>query len=633
MNEQNEQLQQEQKLPVKANAGADGVGDSRFPRLGNGGYDVQHYDLDLNVTDVESSNLHATTTIEALATQDLSSFNLDFTGFDIASITVNSEPAEFSRDGRELTVTPTNSLHQGDNFAVEVQYSGSPEPTQAAGIERDISNGWVSFMGGSYVLGQPDGVENYYPVNNHPLDKASYTFAVTTPKPYEVAANGTLEETIDNGDTNTYIFEANEPMASYLSTVNIYDGFNTDRTLANGVEVRNYFAETIPESQLEPFALQPEMIDYFSEIFGAYPFETYGSVVLDTPIEVGALETQTLSLFGAEALASTELEQIVAHELAHQWFGNSLSLSDWGDVWLNESFATYAQGLWIENQGGTEALNGWVQEQFVIAATDFDNLVVPGEPPADDLFNYNSVYTWGSLGLHALRQEIGDDAFFDSLRTYSDRFKDGNVTPEDFIHITEEASNQELDSLFDTWFYSEELASIPEQGLFAGTLDDDVLISNAGDGTEVLAGLDGNDTLLGNGADNILVGNSGDDLLEGNGVQNRIFGGTGNDTIFANGETNVVGYSGDDGNDSDTIYLNGTTNRVFLATGDGLDTINNFQLDSTTLVVEDIAQLSFSDSAGSTQIMQGDDVLAIATNQSADVFSNNVDTIFASVVE
>lgn len=617
-------------LESESTAGAEGLGDSRYPLLGNGGYDVQHYTLDLNVTDVENNSLDATTTIEARSTQDLSSFNLDFVGFDIAGITVNGQPAQFSREGQELTITPTHLINQGDNFAVEVQYSGSPEPTRSISFaEREIPTGWTPFEGGSYVLSEPNGAENYYPVNNHPLDKATYTFRVTTPKPYEVAANGILEETIDNGDTNTYVFEARDPMASYLSTVNIYDGFNTEtQTSADGVQIRNYFAEGIPEEQLAPFDRQPEMVDYFSEIFGPYPFEAYGSVVLDTPINVGALETQTLSIFGAEALASPELESIVAHELAHQWFGNSVSLSDWGDIWLNESFATYAQGLWIEeSQGGTEALNGWVQNQFATAAVDFDNLVVPGEPPADDLFNVNSVYTWSSLGLHALRLEIGDEAFFNSLMTYSDRFEDSNVTPEDFINITEEASGQELDPLFDRWFYSEELASIPELGLHAGTLCDDTVTGN--EANETLAGLDGNDTLSGGGGVNTLIGNSGDDLLDASGTVNIFYGGTGNDIIFANGENNVV-VNENDGNDSDTIWLNGGNDTVFLAAGEGQDTINNFQLGKTNLVVEDRALLTFTNGASGTQIMQGEDVLAIATDISADVFSSNTDTIFAA---
>ena len=616
---------------TETTSGSAGVGDSLYPLLGNGGYDVEHYTLDLDVTDIETSNLDAVTTIEAQATQDLSSFNLDFVGFEIASITVDGEAAAFSRDGGELTIAPTDSLNSGENFAVEIAYSGSPEVVSSVsdlGGEA-IPVGWNSFTGGSYVLGEPNGAENYYPVNNHPLDKATYTFRVTTPKPYEVAANGILEETIDNGDTNTYVFEARDPMAGYLSTVNIYSGFNTEtQTSANGVQVRNYFAEGIPEEQLEAFELQPAMIDYFSEIFGAYPFEVYGSVVVNTPINVGALETQTLSIFGIEAVTSPGLESIVAHELAHQWFGNSLSLSDWGDIWLNESFATYAEGLWIEeSQGGTEALNSWVQGQFARTAVAFDTLVVPGDPPADDLFNYDSVYTWSSIGLHALRQEIGDDAFFDSLRTYNENFQGGNVTPDDFIQIAEAASDRELDALFETWFYSEELASIPELGLYAGTLDNEALIANGE--AEIIAGLDGNDTLLGNGNNNILAGNSGDDLIESNGTQSSIYGGTGNDLIFVNGQSSFI-VSGDDGNDSDTIWLNGSDNQVFLSVGDGTDTINNFQLGSTTLLVEDVAQLSFVDSAGDTRIMQGDDELAIATNVSADVFSNNVDTIFVS---
>ena len=631
----NKQSIEENKQPIEAKestAGASGLGDSRYSGLGNGGYDVQHYTLDFNVKDVESSNLEATTTIEAQATQDLTSFNLDFTGFEIASIMVNGQPAEFSRDGQELNINPTHALHQGDNFAVEVAYSGSPEPAQSLSFSEDnIPVGWNPFVDGSYVLSEPNGSEHYYPVNNHPLDKASYTFRVTTPKPYEAAANGVLEKTIDNGDTNTYVFEASEPMASYLSTINIYKGFNTTtETSANGVPIRNYFAEDIPEAQLEPFKLQPEMIDYFSEIFGSYPFETYGSVVLDTPMVVNALETQTLSVFGAEALANPELESTIAHELAHQWFGNSLSLTDWGDIWLNESFATYAEGLWIEERQGAEALDTWVDDQFLITAVTFDNSVVPGEPPADNLFQNRSVYDWSSIGLHALRQEIGDEAFFNSLQTYNENFQGGNVTPEDFIHIAEEASGQELDPFFDRWFYNQELASLPEEGLFAGTVGDEVIAGNDQNEIEVLAGLDGHDTLLGNSGTNFMVGNSGDDLLDGGGIENTFYGGSGNDIIFANGQSNTIlggDLTADTGND--TIWLGkGSINQIVLAPGEGHDTINNYQLGSTTFLGTDKEQLSFVDSAEGVQIIQGEDLLAVATGQSADVFTSNVDTIF-----
>ncbi|VEP16676.1 PBS lyase HEAT-like repeat protein (modular protein) [Hyella patelloides LEGE 07179] len=569
----------------QASAGSIGLGDSYYPGLGNGGYDVQHYTLDFNVIDVETSLLDATATLEVQATQDLSSFNLDFSGFEIESITVNGELAGFSRDGDELTITPTELLNQGDDFTVEVKYKGSPESTTSISFtdrDFDLPTGWVTFDGGSYALSEPNGSETYYPLNNHPLDKATYTFRVTTPEPYEVAANGILEETIDNGDTNTYVFEARDPMAGYLSTINIYDDFTEEmQTSANGILVRNYFADEIPEEQLEPFDRQPEMIDYFSEIFGPYPFEVYGSVVVNTEIGAGALETQTLSIYGLEAANSSILEDIIAHELVHQWFGNSLALTDWSDIWLNESFASYGEGLWIEeSQGGSEALDNWLKEQFTDVAINFDNYSTPGNPPPGDLFN-GGVYIWGGLGLHALRQEIGDDAFFDSLRTYTSRFENGNVTPEDFIAINEEVSNQELNPLFDRWFYSEELASFPELGLFAGTLDNDMLLGT--DADEVLSGLDGDDTLVGNGGDNTLVGNSGNDLLYGGGDLD----------IFDPGSGTLNGLDGND------FLTGGDGNDRFIIASEGTDTITDFTQD------EDFLELPETISFADLEIVQG----------------------------
>ena len=272
-------------------AGADGIGDSFYPGYGNGGYDAKRYTLDLNVADVSTSTLNGTTTIEAEATQDLSSFNLDFIGFTIDGITVDGKPAEFSRDGQELTITPTQPLYTSEPFTVEVKYNGSPAPRQG---------GWRTYDGGSFVLGQPVSATTYYPVNDHPLDKASYTFRVTVPEPFEVAANGVLEETTDNGDTTTYVFEARDPMASYLTTVNIAAGFNLETESGpNGIPIRNYFADGIPENLLEPFARQSEMLAFFSEAFGEYPFEVYGSVALNTAT-IAALETQTLSIFGVD---------------------------------------------------------------------------------------------------------------------------------------------------------------------------------------------------------------------------------------------------------------------------------------------------------------------------------------------
>lgn len=453
-------------LGKKAEPGPPGVGDSLYPHLGNGGYDVRHYTLDLTVNDVATADLSGQTVIDARATQTLSSLNFDFIGFEIKEIMVNGQPAEFERSKQELTVTPSSPLAENESFTVEIQYQGSPGEMNSIAIP--IQTGWITFDGGSFVLSEPDGAASYYPVNDHPLDKASYTFRVTVPDPYEVGANGVLTETIDNGETTTFVFEARDPMASYLATINI-DEFDVETSQSeSGVPIRNYYPTGSPEAMRRPFERQGEMIDYFSELFGAYPFEVYGALVIDTAFGA-ALETQTLSIFSKAMIDPNELEgseSVVAHELAHQWFGDSVSLADWRDIWLNESFATYAQGLWMEQTRGGDALDRWVREIYAYVRENRQSMTPPGEPTANRLFNAG-VYYWGALALHALRLEVGDENFFAILQTYHERFKGGNARTADFIAVAEEVSGKELSAFFDSWLYSQELAPIPALGLEA----------------------------------------------------------------------------------------------------------------------------------------------------------------------
>ncbi|HEX5943073.1 MAG TPA: M1 family metallopeptidase, partial [Anaerolineales bacterium] len=453
-------------LGRKAEPGPPGVGDSLYPHLGNGGYDVRHYTLDLTVNDVATADLSGQTVIDARATQTLSSLNFDFIGFEIKEIMVNGQPAEFERSKQELTVTPSSPLAENESFTVEIQYQGSPGEMNSIAIP--IQTGWITFDSGSFVLSEPDGAASYYPVNDHPLDKASYTFRVTVPDPYEVGANGVLTETIDNGETTTFVFEARDPMASYLATINI-DEFDVETSQSeSGVPIRNYYPTGSPEAMRRPFERQGEMIDYFSELFGAYPFEVYGALVIDTAFGA-ALETQTLSIFSKAMIDPNELEgseSVVAHELAHQWFGDSVSLADWRDIWLNESFATYAQGLWMEQTRGGDALDRWVREIYAYVRENRQSMTPPGEPTANRLFNAG-VYYWGALALHALRLEVGDENFFAILQTYHERFKGGNARTADFIAVAEEVSGKELSAFFDSWLYSQELAPIPALGLEA----------------------------------------------------------------------------------------------------------------------------------------------------------------------
>ncbi len=441
--------------------GAPGLGDSLYSGFGNGGYDALHYTLDLTVTE---DGLEAVAVMEAEAVHDLSSFNLDFIGFTIQSVTVNGEAAVFARDGQELTITPARPLAAGSSFEVEVSYHGRPEVVASASAEGQV--GWIAYDGGSYVLSEPDGAASYNPGNDHPLDKATYTFRVTVPKPLLAAANGVLYTTIDRGEAVTYVWQAGDPMASYLTTVNIGQFDLESEQTPQGALIRNYFAVGVDEAYRRPFRRQAEMLAFFSAVFGPYPFEVYGSLVIDD--EVGtALEAQTLSIYGVDQLDLEDMdytELLVAHELAHQWFGNSVSLADWGDIWLNEGFAAYAEGLWVEETEGAAARDAWVKDIYWYAAETGEAYFPPGDPPADDLFN-DSVYDRGALTLHALRLEVGDETFFEIVQTYYERFQGGNATTEDFIAAAEEVSGRDLAAFFEGWLYSKKLPPIPELGL------------------------------------------------------------------------------------------------------------------------------------------------------------------------
>ena len=446
---------------IAAGQGADlgSIGDDFYPDLGNAGYDAQRYMLDLSA-DIANGTISATMTMQAFALQDLDAFNLDLQGLEVSNITVDGADAHYSRSGNELVIDPSNPLREGDGFTTVVSYGGTPEANPVPGTVLKI--GWVRYTGGVYVASEPSGAHAWYPVNDHPCDKASYVLRVTVPKPYVVAANGLLRDTVDNGASTTYVWETEHPVASYLVTVNIAEFVEKKQDGPGGLPMRSYFPKDMTSDAQAAFDQMPQMIDYFNGVFGPYPFEAYGVVVADDVLGF-ALETQTLSLFGRSVGTSrVTSEEAVAHELAHQWFGDSVSLETWKDIWLNEGFATYGQWLWLGHTRGQSAFDARIKETY----RDVGNLILPapGDPPPDDLFN-PAVYLRGGLTLHALRLKLGDDAFFRTLRAYADRYRDGNATTVDFQAMAEEVSGQTLGDFFQAWLYERELPPIPEMGL------------------------------------------------------------------------------------------------------------------------------------------------------------------------
>ncbi|MEZ4657231.1 MAG: M1 family metallopeptidase [Caldilineaceae bacterium] len=440
--------------------GAAGVDDPLFPQSGNGGYDVQHYDLMLT-WDEASDSIEGVATIAAVATQPLAQFNLDLNGLEIDSITVNDAAAAFSRADSELTVKLGDdaALTVAEPFSISVAYHGEPQPIEFALLDEI---GWLDYRGGVVVVSEPNGAASWYPVNDHPSDKATYHFTITVPKPYVVAANGAAAKPVAHGDRLTYEFDAAEPIASYLVTVNIGDFWIQEEPGPDGVLISNYFSEGVSSSQLGAFDKQAAMIEVFAQAFGPYPFEVAGAIVIDAPISF-ALETQTRSIYGPFMTG----ENVVAHEMAHQWFGDSVTPASWEDIWLNEGFATYGELIWAVHENGAE----WGQQmvrQWYRSRADEDRVGLakpPGVVTPASMFN-RVVYERGALTLHALRMRVGDEPFFAILQSYAERFAYGNATTADFIAVAEEISGQELDELFNAWLYEDPLPDIPEAGLF-----------------------------------------------------------------------------------------------------------------------------------------------------------------------
>ncbi len=453
------QLESHACIDNAAHAGQDGLGDTLYPTLGNSGYDALHYTLDLSV-DVASNVVSGTSTMRAQASKPLSSFNLDFEKFNISAITVNGAVAGYSQQGEELAITPTTELRLANIFTVTVAYRGTPNTQPNGSIlgDKEYAPGWSHYRGGTFVASEPSGAASFFPANDHPCDKALYTFRITVPKPYIVAANGTLKEKTDNGQLSTYLFETRDPMASYLVTIDIAKFDLQTEQGPGGLPIRNYFEKGIDTTTRDYFKRTPEMIQYFSTLFGPYPFDVYGAVVLDEPLGF-AIETQTLSLFGQQIGSSrVDAEQVVAHELSHMWFGDSVSLSQWRDIWLNEGFASMSEWLWIEHTQGKAAYDSYVRG--VYRESRNSALSAPGNPTADDLFS-PSVYLRGGLTLYALRKEIGDDSFFKTLQVYASHYRNSNATTQDFISVAQEISGKKLGDFFNNWLYSEAMPSLP----------------------------------------------------------------------------------------------------------------------------------------------------------------------------
>lgn len=428
--------------------GARSLGDRLFPTLGNGGYDAQRYDLELDYQPVVHE-LDATTTMTAVATHDLSEFSLDFQGFAITALTVDGKPATFKREANELVITPPAGITKGTTFVVKTSYNGQPPEV----IDPDgSSEGWLMTHDGAIVLNEPMGAQGWFPNNNHPTDKATYQMAVTVPAGMTSLANGVLVSQEQGLTTTTWTWRQDEPMASYLTTATLGVFDFTEDELADGTKLYTAIDPVVAavETAEGAVARVPDIIPFFESKFGPYPFTAAGSIVDFAPTVGYALETQTKPNYALPASVST-----VAHENAHQWWGNSVTLGTWSDIWLNEGFAEWSSWLWDEHEDPANTTKGRADALYDgnAAGTAFWEIPPAAPPTGADIFDNDAMYDRGAMTLEFLRQIVGDAKFYDLLRTWARVGKYGNATTSDFTALAEQVTGFELTAYFQDWLY------------------------------------------------------------------------------------------------------------------------------------------------------------------------------------
>ncbi|WP_200262733.1 M1 family metallopeptidase [Streptomyces sp. HSG2] len=442
-----------------------GVGDRLFPHLGNPGYDVIAYDLSFTYSGDNRAPLEALTRIDARVTTDLRRINLDFARGRVTSVRVGGEPAAFVGAGEDLVVTPRKGVTAGQRIRITVRHTSEPHHATSR------PGGWVRTSDGLVMANQADAAHLVFPCNDHPSDKAMFTVKVTTPRGHTAVAAG-LPVGVGEGpdpDTTTWRYRTLHPMATELAQVSIGRSAVLRRAGPRGLRVR----DVVPvgdEETMEPWlARTPDHIAWMEDRLGPYPLEAYGVLVADATTGF-ALETQTLSLverrlFTEPALPSWYVESIMVHELAHQWFGNSVTPRTWSDLWLSEGHATWYEALHAQDVADRSLV---ARMKTAYAASDRWRAAggPPGEPepprPSDrnGIFRPN-VYDGAALVLYALRQEIGPAAFARVQRAWVSRHRDSTAGTADFVDLASRIAGRDLAVFLHAWLYDEKTPPMP----------------------------------------------------------------------------------------------------------------------------------------------------------------------------
>jgi aminopeptidase N len=421
------------------------VDDRYYPEQGEPYLDTLHYDLVLDWA-AEERRLTGTVTITFEVTEPRTEVRLDLAAaLEVTGATLDGEPVGTSAVGDDLVVD-TGGLAEREPHELELAYVGTPVPTEFPGSRGDLPTlGWTTEADGSvWTMQEPYGAFTWYPVNDHPSDKAFYDATITTDGGFTSVFNGTLESSSSSADSSTSTWHLDDPAASYLVTIAIGDYVVTAAEGPGGLPLTYWTAPQQVPSQLEE---SPEMLGWLVDLLGPYPFDTAGAVVVPS---TSAMETQTMVTLGDGVLQSGDYGRtVVLHEYAHQWLGDALTPDSWADLWLNEGLTMYVQLLW-EDHAGLSDVGSSIAEWTRRDTRDRRTYGPPGAY-AKDQFASANVYLSGAVMLHRIRQAVGDEVFFAALRTWAQEHHGSNVDRRDFVDSWSESTGVDLGPFVSEW--------------------------------------------------------------------------------------------------------------------------------------------------------------------------------------
>lgn len=427
--------------------------DPYVPDSGNEGYHVELYDLDLRYT-VRTNRLQAAVVLSIRSLTPLTTITLDMVGMVVSEVRVNGHKAKYTRSTTKLTIKLPHPLEADVRFTVEVDYAGKPRPRRT----RWGTIGWEELEDGSLVASQPTGAATWFPCNDTPAHKSRYRIQVTAEKEYRVVTNGVTAGHSTTGGHRTWRFYQDIPAAPYLATVQV------GRYVEDEIDLG-----PVPGAVLYPNGLRarvkhdvhkrvPRMMETFIEAFGPYPLSKYVVVVTEDELEI-PIEAQGMATFGSNHVDGQHgSDRLIAHELAHQWFGNSVGVASWQHIWLNEGFACYSEWIWSEASGDLTAQQRAMHYYEKLAALPQDLLV--GDPGPQEMFD-DRIYKRGALTVHALRLALGDEAFFDMVRAWTHAKQHDVTTTAEFEAHVRAQTGRDLTPLFDAWLRQRELPPFP----------------------------------------------------------------------------------------------------------------------------------------------------------------------------